>query len=142
MKKRLSVPLLSIAAIFFTQQACAVQTCAQKKAALTEQLSYAQQHNNSHQIAGLKKALAEVSDHCTPATVRQDAEQDIQKLQRKLKEKQQDLQESQHDLQDATANNNAEKVAKYRKKIADKNADIKKITGELQHKQQGLSELK
>ncbi|WP_241630633.1 DUF1090 family protein, partial [Rosenbergiella nectarea] len=94
-----------------------------KEAALNEQINQAQQHNNSYQVAGLKKALAEVKDHCTASSVRRDAEQDIQKLQHKLKEKQQDLQESQHDLQQATAKNNAEKIAKYKEKIADKQSD-------------------
>ncbi|MBT0717489.1 DUF1090 domain-containing protein [Rosenbergiella epipactidis] len=141
MKKQLSVPLLSLAALLMTQQAFAVQTCAQKEAALNEQLGYAQQHNNSHQVAGLKKALAEVKENCTASSVRQDAEQDVEKLQRKLKEKQQDLQESQQDLQKATAKNNAEKMAKYRGKIAEKQADIEKITTELHQKQQGLRAL-
>jgi len=141
MKKRLLVPLLSLAALFFTQQALAVQTCAQKEAALNEQLSYAQQHNNRHQVAGLKKALAEVKENCTAASVRHDAEQDVEKLQRKLKEKQQNLQESREDLQKAITKNDAEKIAKYRGKIAEKQADIDKITTELHHQQQGLRTL-
>ena len=141
MKKRLSVPLLSLAALLVTQQAFAVQTCAQKEAALTEQLNEAQQHGNSHQVAGLKKALGEVKDHCTPATVRQDAEQDIQKLQRKLQEKQQDLKESQQDLQEATAKNKSEKIAKYQEKIAEKQSDIDKISRELRQKEQDLRAL-
>ncbi|WKX26115.1 DUF1090 family protein [Tatumella ptyseos] len=141
MKKSLSVSLLSLATLLAAQQAFAVQTCAQKEAALNEQLSYAQQHNNSHQVAGLKKALAEVKENCTASSVRHDAEQDVEKLQRKLKEKQQDLQESQQDLQKATAKNNAEKMAKYRGKIAEKQADIEKITTELHQKQQGLRAL-
>ena len=141
MKKRLLVPLLSLTALFFTQQVLAVQTCAQKEAALNEQLSYAQQHNNRHQVAGLKKALAEVKENCTAASVRHDAEQDVEKLQRKLKEKQQDLQESREDLQKAITKNDAEKIAKYRGKIAEKQADVNKITTELHHLQQGLRAL-
>ena len=124
-----------------TQQAFAVQTCAQKEAALNEQLGYAQQHNNSHQVAGLKKALAEVKENCTASSVRQYEEQYVEKLQGKLNYKKHYLQVRQQDLQKATAKNNAEKMAKYRGKIAEKQADIEKITTELHQKQQGLSAL-
>lgn len=142
MKKVWSLPLLSLSALLFTQQALAVQTCAQKEAVLKEQISTAERHNNSHQAAGLKTALTEVQTHCTPESVRQDAEQDVKKLQRKLADKKEDVQEAQQDLQKATAKSDQDKIAKYQRKIAEKQADVEQITTQLQQAQKGLESLK
>lgn len=38
--------------------------CAAKKQTVENQITYASKHNNTHQIAGLQKALREIEEHC------------------------------------------------------------------------------
>lgn len=39
--------------------------CTAKKQEIESQIAYAQKHHNTHQIAGLQKALSEIETHCT-----------------------------------------------------------------------------
>ncbi|WP_163540646.1 DUF1090 family protein, partial [Klebsiella pneumoniae] len=68
---------------------------------------------NTYKVNGLKKALAEVKAHCTPASVQADAQKEVKKLEKKLAEKREDIAEVQADLREAKAKGDSKKVAKY-----------------------------
>lgn len=39
--------------------------CTAKRLEVENQITYARKYNNTHQIAGLQKALREIEEHCT-----------------------------------------------------------------------------
>lgn len=93
-------------------------TCASKQQSIEEQIQYAQQHNNTHRVAGLQKALSEVKSHCTEAGLRSE-------LQNNVKEKQQKVAERQQELVEAQQTGKADKISKKEKKLDEARAELK-----------------
>ncbi|EDU3842813.1 DUF1090 domain-containing protein [Salmonella enterica] len=84
--------------------------CAAKKQEVENQITYAREHNNTHQIAGLQKALREIEEHCTdPQLLRQ--------RQLKIAEKEQKVAERQAELEQAKETGNPQKIAQKQKKL-------------------------
>ncbi|EBI4024811.1 DUF1090 domain-containing protein [Salmonella enterica] len=84
--------------------------CAAKKQEVENQITYAHEHNNTHQIAGLQKALREIEEHCTdPQLLRQ--------RQLKIAEKEQKVAERQAELEQAKETGNPQKIAQKQKKL-------------------------
>ncbi|EDC5554845.1 DUF1090 domain-containing protein [Salmonella enterica] len=84
--------------------------CAAKKQEVENQITYANEHNNTHQIAGLQKALREIEEHCTdPQLLRQ--------RQLKIAEKEQKVAERQAELEQAKETGNPQKIAQKQKKL-------------------------
>ena len=131
MKKTLTALSMTLLSLLAINAASAAETCADKRAAIENQMSYARQHNNSFQLAGLQKALDEVNTHCTPESVRHDARDDITRTEKKLADKKQDLREAEDDLNQAIARGNSSKIKKYREKVAEKKQDIEKLNRQL-----------
>ncbi len=142
MKKSWLVPLFSLTTLLFTHSSFAAQTCGEKEAALKAQLNIAESHNNAAQVRGIKKALNQVQTHCTAESVRTDAEQDVQKLQRKLDDKHQDLREAKHDLQRAISKDDRQKIEKYQREVVEEQHDIATLNQQLTQAKKSLSDLK
>ncbi|EFP1214529.1 DUF1090 domain-containing protein [Salmonella enterica] len=84
--------------------------CAAKKQEVENQITYAREHNNTHQIAGLQKALREIEEHCTdPQLLRQ--------RHLKIAEKEQKVAERQAELEQAKETGNPQKIAQKQKKL-------------------------
>ncbi|EAM2687002.1 DUF1090 domain-containing protein [Salmonella enterica] len=84
--------------------------CAAKKQEVENQISYAQEHNNTHQIAGLQKALREIEEHCTDPQL-------LKQRQLKLSEKRKKVTERQAELERARETGNPKKMAQKQKKL-------------------------
>ncbi len=66
--------------------ATALTGCAAKKQAIKTQLSYARQHNNTHQVAGLEKALREVDQHCSESSLSKERHEKVTEKKREVQE--------------------------------------------------------
>ncbi len=141
MKKTLTAFSMTLLSLLTINAASAAETCADKRAAIENQMNYARQHNNSSQLAGLQKALDEVNTHCTSESVRQDARKDITRTEKKLADKKQDLREAEDDLNQAIARGNSSKITKYREKVAEKKQDIEKLNRQLSQANQDFKRL-
>ncbi len=142
MKKTLTALSLTLLSLLAINAASAAETCADKRAAIENEMNYARQHNNTFKLAGLQKALDEVNTHCSPESVRNDARQAVAKAQKKLDQKKQDLREAEESLSQANARGNSSKVKKYQEKVAEKKQDIEKLTRQLNQANQDLNALK
>lgn len=102
----------------------ALKGCAAKKADLQTQIDYAQAHNNTHQQAGLQKALDEVNAHCTDASLRMERE-------KKITEAKHEVSERQADLAEATKKGDADKISKRQAKLAESQKELHDAMSEL-----------
>ncbi|QBH96360.1 DUF1090 domain-containing protein [Limnobaculum zhutongyuii] len=141
--KLLVLPLtLTLGVGFASMASAAGNDCNAKRVTIENQITIAQQHGNTHELAGLQKALSELNAHCTNSGLVEKAQKKVSKLEKKIREKQADVQELQADLTEAQSRGKTDKIAKYERKIAEKNADIKDITNELNLVQAELAALK
>lgn len=128
MKTLSFVALLAACGLFtplaFAADATALKGCAAKKAHLQTQIDYARAHSNSHQQAGLQKALDEVNAHCTDASLRQERE-------RKIADAKHEVSERQADLAEATQKGDADKIAKRKAKLAESQKELQDAMSEL-----------
>ncbi|EAA8118084.1 DUF1090 domain-containing protein [Salmonella enterica subsp. houtenae] len=84
--------------------------CAAKRLEVENQMSYAREHNNTHQIAGLQKALREIDEHCTDPQL-------LKQRQLKVEEKTRKVAERQTELDQARETGNPKKMAQKQKKL-------------------------
>lgn len=99
--------------------------CAAKRSAIENQLKEARAHNNSDQIAGLEKALSEVSEHCTDAGLRKEREQ-------KVLEARHEVAQRTKDLDKAMKKGDAEKINKRKDKLAESKKELQQALEELE----------
>ncbi|AKJ41357.1 DUF1090 domain-containing protein [Pragia fontium] len=116
--------------------------CAAKRAEIENQIVQAKAHNNSHRVAGLETALAQLGANCTTEGLIKSAQEKATKLEQKIAEKQQDIAKIEADKQQAQSAGNSKKVAKYDKKIAQKKGDITELEAELTEARAELAGLK
>jgi hypothetical protein len=98
--------------------------CAAKKDQIQQQIEYAQKYNNSGQIAGLEKALAEVNTNCTDASLRTEREADVRKKEQKVTEREQELTE-------AKTTGRTDKIQKKQEKLDDAKEELAEAKAEL-----------
>ena len=93
MKKTLLTICLYLLPLSLTvaHAATALTGCAAKKQAIETQLSYARQHNNTHQVAGLEKALREVDQHCSESSLSKERHEKVIEKKREVLEREQEL---------------------------------------------------
>ncbi|MGD9427279.1 DUF1090 domain-containing protein [Pantoea sp. NSTU24] len=93
MKKTLIVSGFFLLPLSFTAAHAAsdLTGCAAKKQEIETQLSFARQHNNSQQAAGLEKALREVEQHCTESGLLKQRQEKVAEKKRKVQEREQAL---------------------------------------------------
>ncbi|EBD1360702.1 DUF1090 domain-containing protein [Salmonella enterica] len=84
--------------------------CTAKRLEVENQISYAREHNNTHQIAGLQKALREINEHCTDPQL-------MKQRQLKVEEKTRKVAERQAELEQARETGNPKKMAQKQKKL-------------------------
>ncbi|EAV8528487.1 DUF1090 domain-containing protein [Salmonella enterica] len=84
--------------------------CTAKRLEVENQISYAREHNNTHQIAGLQKALREINEHCTDPQL-------MKQRQLKVEEKNRKVAERQAELEQARETGNPKKMAQKQKKL-------------------------
>ena len=85
--------LLTLVLLSTTVQATQLTSCgcAVKKQENNTQISYAEGYNNTHQLEGLHKALAEVDDSCTDGLLKAKQLEKIANKEEKIKERKQEL---------------------------------------------------
>lgn len=102
----------------------ALTGCAAKRQNIEQQMRYAETHENSYRLEGLKKAHAEVVATCTDASLKKDREADVLKKQQKVSEREQELQE-------ANASGRADKIAKKSAKLDEARAELLEAEAQL-----------
>lgn len=120
MKKSLISRSVILAALFALPLSTvqAATGCAAKQQDLQHELSIAREHGNTPQIAGLEKALREVTEHCTDEGL-------LKARQEKVAEKQAKVQEREQDLREAQATGRSDKIDKQQRKLEDAREELK-----------------
>ena len=98
--------------------------CAAKKQAISQQLEQARAHNNSGQIAGLEKALSEVTAHCTDAGLKKEREN-------KVLDAKHEVSKRQADLDKAMKKGDPEKIDKRKTKLAESRKELQEALDQL-----------
>lgn len=103
-------------------------TCESKKQAIQAEIEQAKNHNNSHKVTGLEKALDEVNTHCSNANLESKYKQDIAEKTDKVAERKNELAQK------------TEKYAKDSKKFDQEKID--KLKAKVQKAEQELADAK
>lgn len=115
--KKITLSLM-LFTLFVTSNAIAGPVCTAKAANIRKQINYAKQHNNTHQVAGLEKALQEVNQHCTDAGEYRDIQKKVTEAEKDVAEVKSDISERQIDIKEAQAKGDQKKVRKLQSKLA------------------------
>lgn len=93
MLKNIATPtiLMIIFLLSTTVQATEITGCAVKKQEIKTQISYAKEYNNTYQLKGLQKALAEVNDNCTDESLKAEQLKKVANKEKKVEERKQEL---------------------------------------------------
>ena len=98
--------------------------CATKIDKIQEQLEIAKKNDNTHRVNGLEISLSKVTKYCTDESL-------IEDIKEKLSDVKKDLVEHTQDYEEALSENRTNKMQKYQTKIAEDNAEIKRLESEL-----------
>lgn len=93
--------------------------CAAKRQAISSQIEQAKAHGNSAQQAGLEKALAEVTAHCTDASLKKERENKVLDAKHEVSRRQADLDKAMKKGDPDKINKRKEKLAEARKELQD-----------------------
>ncbi|WP_347169810.1 DUF1090 domain-containing protein [Pseudomonas salmasensis] len=93
--------------------------CAAKRQAISSQIEQAKAHGNSAQQAGLEKALAEVTTHCTDASLKKERENKVLDAKHEVSRRQADLDKAMKKGDPDKINKRKEKLAESRKELQD-----------------------
>lgn len=128
MKKRLLAVGFCLLPFTFTaaHAASPLTGCAAKKQEIETQLSFARQHNNSQQAAGLEKALREVNQHCTDDGLLKQRQESVAEKKRKVQEREQALAKAKAEGRSAS------KIQKREAKLAEARQALKEAEQALQ----------
>jgi hypothetical protein len=98
--------------------------CAAKKQGIINQIELAKAHGNADQQAGLEKALSEVTDHCTDASLKKEREN-------KVLDARHDVSKRQADLDKAMKQGDADKINKRKDKLAASRKELQDALDEI-----------
>ena len=98
--------------------------CEAKRQAISEQIEQARAHGNSSQQAGLEKALAEVTEHCTDTSLRKEREQKVLDARHEVNKRTKDLDR-------AMKKGDPERVNKRKEKLAEAKKELQEALDEL-----------
>lgn len=98
--------------------------CAAKRQAISLQIEQAKAHGNSAQQAGLEKALAEVTAHCTDAGLKKEREN-------KVLDAKHEVSRRQADLDKAMKKGDSEKINKRKDKLAESRKELQQALDDL-----------
>lgn len=117
MKAYASIALL---ASFVVPTLALAQTggCDAKRQSIETEIAYAQSHDNASRVRGLQTALAEVTAHCTDASLQNAANKKVAKAQEDVAENERDLQQAKDQ------GKSAKKIADRQRKLDQAHADL------------------
>ncbi|MDI2592474.1 DUF1090 domain-containing protein [Pseudomonas sp. 681] len=98
--------------------------CAAKKQGIVNQIELAKAHGNADQQAGLEKALSEITNHCTDASLKKEREN-------KVLDAKHDVSQRQADLDKAMKKGDADKINKRKDKLAESRKQLQDALDEL-----------
>ncbi|HEM8659958.1 TPA: DUF1090 domain-containing protein [Klebsiella aerogenes] len=98
--------------------------CAAKRAEIQNQINYAQQHENTYRLEGLKKALREASAHCTDRSLQREREAVIRKQERKVAAREDALQEARRDGRMDKVRKATRKLEEAQQELADARVEL------------------
>ncbi|HVI53744.1 MAG TPA: DUF1090 domain-containing protein [Luteibacter sp.] len=117
MKAHASIALLALL-IIPTVVSAQSSGCDAKRQSIETEIAYAQNHDNTSRVRGLQTALAEVTAHCTEASLQSAANNRIAKARDHVTEKA-------HELQEAKAQGKSpKKIADRQRKLDQAHADL------------------
>lgn len=105
--------------------------CAEKISKLETQLQFAKSAENTSEIIGLKKSLANIRQHCTEKSMTAKSEKKVRKLNEKIEETKEDIAEHQEDMREAESKGRMDKAHKKQRKIKEKQLKLKHLQKEL-----------
>ena len=116
--------LLTVASFMATpllaaEEAPQLTGCAAKRQAISTQIEQAKAHGNSAQQAGLEKALAEVTAHCTDSSLKKERENKVLDAKHEVSRRQADLDKAMKKGDPDKINKRKEKLAESRKELQD-----------------------
>lgn len=101
-----------------------LKACKQKICNLKNDIYTAKKANNSNRVDGLTISLSKVQKHCTDDGM-------IEKIKEKIRDAKKDLKEDIHDYEEAIKDERADKVKKYKNRMAEEKLEIKLLEKEL-----------
>lgn len=98
--------------------------CAAKKHEISQQLEQARAHGNSNQVAGLEKALSEVTANCTDSSLKKERET-------KVLDAKHEVSKRQADLDKAMKRGDPERIDKRKNKLAESRKELQEALDQL-----------
>lgn len=92
--------------------------CDAKRQSIESEIAYAQSHDNASRVRGLQTALAEVTAHCTDASLQSAANKKVAKARDEVAENERDLQQAKDQGKSAA------KIADRQRKLDDAHAEL------------------
>ncbi|SAH91138.1 Protein of uncharacterised function (DUF1090) [Bordetella ansorpii] len=92
--------------------------CEAKRQEIEAQIAAAKAKGNKARVAGLETALANNKAHCTDASLRRDAQREVDQAREKLAERERELQKARDEGRDA------DKLADRQRKVDEARADL------------------
>jgi hypothetical protein len=92
--------------------------CDAKRQSIETEIAYAQSHGNASRVRGLQTALAEVTAHCTDASLQSAANKKVAKARDDVAENERDLQEARDQ------GKSPKKIADRQRKLDQAHADL------------------
>ena len=126
LKKMLTVPVVGLMLLGVNLQANApvscdeLSGCKKKICNIEKELATAKKMDNSSKVDGLETSLDQVKKHCTDDKL-------DKKFEDKISDVQEDLAEHTKDYEQAVKDNKADKIEKYKAKMAEDNAEIEAL---------------
>jgi hypothetical protein len=78
--------------------------CEARKEAIQRQMHYAKKYENTHEMAGLERALSEVTRNCSDLSSRRSSESDIRRKERTVSKLRHALRTAEAELDEARSN--------------------------------------
>ncbi|CAI8949895.1 DUF1090 domain-containing protein [Pseudomonas sp. IT-P12] len=107
------------APLMAAEQAPELTGCAAKKQSIISQIELARSQGNTDQQAGLEKALGEVTDHCTDASLKKERENKVLDARHEVSKRQADLEKAMKKGDPEKINKRKDKLAESRKELQD-----------------------
>lgn len=114
------VTALALTLLILAPAAQASSLCGEKEQNIQREITHAEQHNNPHRVAGLKKALSEVQANCTDSKL-------IADHQEKIAQQKSEIVERRADLDEARLKGDVDKIAKREQKLAEAEFELKSL---------------
>ncbi|GAB2930528.1 DUF1090 family protein [Hafnia psychrotolerans] len=119
----------------------ATNSCAERKADITQKIEAAEASGNVYAERGLKRALSDVNTYCNDSQQRKRAEQQVSQKEQRLRNAEHDLQSAENELDEAKAQGRSSKIDQKRHKVEEKKFKLKAARDALQQAQNDAKRL-